>query len=105
MEAALIDQPIRAEVKAAIRRTVEEQYAGKEIVAVDVTRDEDQWGGPLFIVKIVISDNADLADFGSKLGSLARHIRNGLAEVNEYTFPIIRMMPKRDAERLARGSR
>jgi hypothetical protein len=103
MATSLLGEAIEPNVRSAILRTVEERFGAKGIYAVDVTRDEDPDGGDLYTVKIVLDDNADLARFhGDRLAGLVRLLRRSLEKEGDSTFPLVRMMSKRDAKLLAR---
>jgi hypothetical protein len=99
--AKIVASAVSAKIRSAIKRAVETRFAGKEIVDVIVTRDEDSDGGAIFTVRIVLNDKDNLADFGGeKLSGLIRHLRSDLAKEGETTFPLVRMMRKRDSELL-----
>jgi hypothetical protein len=102
MTGDLFDGAVQANVRSAIERAVEEWFEGRDIYAVEVTRDADPDGGELFTVKIVLHDDADLQRFGgNRLAGLIRHLRRSLEKEGESAFPLVRMMSKRDSELLS----
>jgi hypothetical protein len=87
------------QVAAIIERTVRERFEGMGVDQVKVYRETDLDGDFIITVKVVLDDDAKLSKFSREtLSGLIRHIRSNLSKVNEFAFPIVRMMSKKDAE-------
>ncbi|HLH11318.1 MAG TPA: hypothetical protein VKV77_05490 [Methylovirgula sp.] len=96
----LIEQTVRElfEQPAFVRKIGMQE---SEIESVSVERGEDFDDQDIISIDIVLSDAARLPDVGKTiLPGLATRIREKLAEVNEYSFPLVRMMSKADSEHL-----
>lgn len=88
-------------IRKIIEQTVRERFEGVPIASVDVAMEEDIDGDAVITVKVVFENSTDIDRMvGARAAGLVRHVRSNLAKKNEYTFPIVRMMHKRDAELL-----
>jgi hypothetical protein len=94
-EAASVD----AIIAGIIERTVRERFGDNVIDRIAVKREVDLDGDIIMTVKVVLSEGTKLTDVkGDTLSGLVRHIRTNLSAVQEFTFPVVRMMSKKDAE-------
>lgn len=84
-------------VKEAIRRVATERLSGAQIVSVEVREDRDFDGDPIFVVKLVV-DSADQKLDRKRVSGLVRHIRSELAELEEYSFPLVSFISKTDID-------
>lgn len=91
-------QEIRlGKVKEAIRRVAAERLSDARIVSVEVREDTDFDGDPIFVVTLVV-DAAEHRLDRRRVSGLVRHIRSKLAEINEYSFPLVSFISKSDAD-------
>ena len=86
-------------LKDLVLGIVKARFPDAEIDSISVTPDSDSDGDPILRVMIVVRSDITSLD-SQRLSGLARHIRPRLIEHNEYGFPIIRVMTKRDRENL-----
>lgn len=84
-------------VKQLIRRVATERLSGAQIVSVEVREDKDFDGDPIFIVNFVI-DSANQKLDRKQVSGLVRHIRSELAELEEYSFPLVSFISKTDID-------
>ncbi len=105
MVRALLDEAVKPNIETAIRRTVEEQFGAENVHAVEVSIGEDPFGEPLYTVKAILTDQTDFRKIGDGGLGLIRNLRRALEREGDSTFPLVRMMSRRDAEFLARESR
>ena len=99
--------PVDPKIVAAIRRTDEEHFVGKDLVAVKVDPGEDYLDAEaLYTVWVIVNDKADPTDLGKrKLSGLISILRRALEKEGDDTFPVVRMRTERGAKQLGRGSR
>ena len=88
MDAAEQDGLSVAEAHRIIRKTLEDQFCGMEIVSVAVTEDQDGDGDPVLHVTVVHDTDREELD-PSLLSGVLRHLRPALSEHGEHRFPVM----------------
>lgn len=84
-----------AEARRIIRKTLEEQFFGMEIVSVAVTEDQDGDGEPVLHVTVVHDTDPEELD-PSLLSGIVRHLRPALSEHGERRFPVMSFVAAED---------
>lgn len=95
MDAAEQQGPSVADTRRIIRKTLEDQFCGMEIVSVAVTEDQDVDGEPVLHVTVVHdTDREELNP--SLLSGVLRHLRPALSEHGERRFPVMSFVAVED---------
>ena len=90
-------EDIEGTLSETVERAVREHLTGGEILSVDSRRSEDYSGDDIITVRVVV--NAKPSDFDSgRLASLIAKLRNSLAGINEYAFPLVSFMSPAEHE-------
>ena len=84
-----------AEARRIIRKTLEDQFRGMEIVSVAVTEDQDGDGEPVLHVTVVHNTDREELD-PSLLSGVLRHLRPALSEHGERRFPVMSFVAAED---------
>ena len=83
------------EARRIIRKTLEEQFFGMEIVSVAVTEDQDGDGEPVLHITVVHDTDWEELD-PSLLSGVLRHLRPALSEHGERRFPVVSFVAAQD---------
>ena len=82
-------------LREIVRKTLEDQFRGMEIVSVAVTEDHDGDGEAVLHVTVVHDTNReDLDPF--LLSGVLRHLRPALSEHGERRFPVVSFVAAED---------
>ena len=82
-------------LRKIVRKTLEDQFRGMEIVSVVVTEDHDGDGEAVLHVTVVHDTNReDLDPF--QLSGVLRHLRPALSEHGERRFPVVSFVAAED---------
>ncbi len=84
-----------AEACRIIRKTLEDQFCGMEIVSVAVTEDQDVDGEPVLRVTVVHDTDREELD-PSLLSGVLRHLRPALSEHGDRRFPVMSFVAAED---------
>lgn len=84
-----------ADARRIIRKTLEDQFRGMEIVSVAVTEDQDVDGEPVLHVTVVHNTDREELD-PSLLSGVLRHLRPALSEHGERRFPVMSFVAAED---------
>ena len=84
-----------AEVRKIVRKTLEDQFCGMEIVSVAVTEDRDSDGEAVLHVTVVHDTNREELD-PFLLSGVLRHLRPALSEHGERRFPVVSFVEAED---------
>ncbi len=77
-----------AEARRIIRKTLEDELFGIDIVSIAVTEDQDVDGEPVLHVTVVHDTDREELD-PSLLSGVLRHLRPALSEHGERRFPVM----------------
>jgi hypothetical protein len=90
-----------AHIRTAIREVLARQFAGVDIVSVNLAESLDHDGDEILRVEVVFRSVGDKLD-PIKVKGLVRHLRSVLADQHEDRFPVITYLTTKDiAERKA----
>lgn len=95
MDAAEQDGLSVAEARRIIRKTLEDELFGMDIVSVAVTEDQDVDGEPILHVTVVHDTDREELD-PSLLSGVLRHLRPALSEHGERRFPVMSFVAAED---------
>ena len=85
----------KSALREIVRKTLEDQFRGMEIVSVAVTEDHDGDGEAVLHVTVVHDTNReDLDPF--LLSGVLRHLRPALSEHGERRFPVVSFVAAED---------
>ena len=95
MDAAEQQGLSEADARKIIRKTLEDQFFGMEIVSVAVTEDQDGDGEPVLHVTVVHDTDREELD-PALLSGVLRHLRPALSEHGERRFPVMSFVAAED---------
>lgn len=80
-------------VERIVRSVVEQEFENVEVSSIDITRDLDEYGENILLVKVVFDGDRRALD-ARKTSSLARHILPKIGEIGEDAFPVFSFIAK-----------
>lgn len=91
------DEDVQRRLSVTVEDAVREHLTGGEILSVVSRREDDSDGDEVITVTVVV--NAVPSDFqAEKLASLLGRLRNTLATINEYAFPMVSFLSPAEHE-------
>ena len=95
--------PVDPKIHEVITQAVREQLAARNVFKVNVHAGQDHYGDPIFEVMIVVKDKPDFK--ASDIPALTTRVRRQLDDLAEQSFPIIRIVSRKDYRSMSHASR
>jgi hypothetical protein len=103
--AKIADFSVDDRIRGIIESTVRERLSDLDVVRVNIRKEIDLDEEQVLAVYIALADNTNLSKIRTEaLSGLVRHIRSSLADVDNYIFPVVRMMTQKELELVNSGS-